>query len=220
MATIFSILCPRWPRTFNETLWMRWSFPFMVLRMQLYSQVKPIVSACFDGTIFTMSTRHCRKLSWRHTASHRASDKWLLVMTLSRACYKSVKWYIMCDWGQQTVLIDQIWDVSCWSTDFQYKSETCFNPTYSTFSLFQLILNDRKWKDLTISCLLAFVNALAIIYLILFYYFILLYFILFYFNLFYLLVIQIFIYNLYSSIKKWIINLHYVPKVCISLLVH
>lgn len=27
------------------------SFPFMVLRMQLYSQVKPIFSTCFDGTI-------------------------------------------------------------------------------------------------------------------------------------------------------------------------
>lgn len=49
------------------------SFPFMVLRMQLYSQVKPIFSACFDGTIFSKSTKHCRKLSWRHTASHRAS---------------------------------------------------------------------------------------------------------------------------------------------------
>ncbi len=43
------------------------SFPFMVLRMQLYSQVKPIFSACFDGTIFTTSTKHCRKWSY---ASH------------------------------------------------------------------------------------------------------------------------------------------------------
>ncbi len=104
----------------------------------------------------------------RHTASHRhlipgSSDEWLLVMTWSRACYKPVQWYRTCDWGLQTVLIDQMCGVSCWSTGFQYKSETCFNATYSTFLLFQLILKNQKYKDFTISYILAFVNALAII---------------------------------------------------------